>query len=177
MQYATHIGYSVPNTLGKYAISIQCKHQIMHRYVGTNEAPHPKDEIRISKTVENVCRKCMYVPLYNVQYLVNGYKNVWLHGFEDCGQSWYFLETCRRGEEHSPGGGWAECCSLSEVMNLKWNKILLVTFFGGCNGIFIKYLARCRVAFGGCGAMLSLLLVCEHCSSVTVYSVQCAVCR
>ena len=44
-QYAAHIGDSVPNTLGKYAISIQCKHWIMCRYVGTNEAPHPKDEI------------------------------------------------------------------------------------------------------------------------------------
>ena len=76
-QNAAHIDDSVPNTLGKYAINIHCKHWIMHRYVGTNEAPHPKDEIRISKTVENVCRKCMYhCTIYIMQDLVNGYKNV-----------------------------------------------------------------------------------------------------
>ena len=30
-----------------------------------------------------------------------------------------FLRHAGRGEEQSPGGGWAECCSLSEVMNLE----------------------------------------------------------
>ena len=143
------------------------------RYVGTNEAPHPKDEIWwnmdiwISNSVENVCRKCTLLNLI-LSMVIKVCEFMRLKTVAKVG---IFLRHAGRGEEHSPGGGWAECCSLSEVMNLKWNKILLVTFFGECNGIFIKYLARCRVAFGGVGRCCPCYWrLWEHCSSVTVYT-------
>ena len=119
-QNAAHIDDSVPNTLGKYAINIHCKHWIMCRYVGTNEAPHPKDEIRISKTVLMfVGNVCTIVQCTLCKILSMVIKMCDFMGLKTVAKVGIFLRHAGRGEEQSPGGGWAECCSLSEVMNLK----------------------------------------------------------